>query len=94
MIGSKKDPSLKKIALGEYWNMSESAKKQTKKDFGEDLEKLALLNLGYATIQITPISKAKWPAVIESIFSKASYVSKLLMNKSLIILRMLFLRSH
>jgi uncharacterized Zn finger protein len=33
------------------------------------------------TIQITPISKANWSKVIESISYKASYVSKLLMNE-------------
>lgn len=47
LIGSKNDLSLK-IALQDYWNYGKTAKRRVQKDFGEDLEKQILLNLGYA----------------------------------------------
>jgi len=47
LIGSKNDLSLK-ITLQDYWNYGKTAKRRVQKDFGEDLEKQILLNLGYA----------------------------------------------
>lgn len=46
-IESKKDPSLK-INLQDYWNYSVSAKTRLEKNFGKDMEREILLNLGYA----------------------------------------------
>jgi len=46
-IRSKVDPSLR-IDLGDYWQMNKSAKTRLKKDFGAELEKKILMNLGHA----------------------------------------------
>jgi SNF2 family DNA or RNA helicase len=47
LIQSKTDPSLK-IMLDDYWHSDEAARQQARKDFGRELEKEMLLNLGYA----------------------------------------------
>ena len=47
LIGSKQDPSFK-LALDNYWNASQTKKRQLQKAFGKDLEKQTLLHLGYA----------------------------------------------
>ena len=47
LIESKKDPSLK-ITLDDYWHFNEKIKKQVWKNFGNDIEKNILLDLGYS----------------------------------------------
>ena len=46
-LQSKADPSLQ-IGLDDYWKMNTTAQKRIKKEFGADLEKNIVLNLGYA----------------------------------------------
>lgn len=47
LVAEKKDPSLK-LALSEYWSMSQKDKVNVSKKFGENFETNVLLNLGYA----------------------------------------------
>ena len=47
LVSSKKDLSLK-VALADYWNMSQREKADFHKHFGKDFETNLLLNLGYA----------------------------------------------
>lgn len=47
LVASKQDPSLK-LALADYWTMSQKTKTGLHKQFGKDFEMHLLLNLGYA----------------------------------------------
>ncbi|BAY48421.1 putative helicase [Scytonema sp. HK-05] len=47
LVASKQDPSLK-LALADYWTMSQKTKTGVHKQFGKDFETDLLLNLGYA----------------------------------------------
>lgn len=47
LVADKKDPSLK-LALADYWAMSQKNKAGVYKQFGQDFETNLLLNLGYA----------------------------------------------
>ena len=47
LVASKQDPSLK-LALADYWTMSQKTKTGVHKQFGKDFETHLLLNLGYA----------------------------------------------
>jgi hypothetical protein len=47
LVASKQDPSLK-LALADYWTMSQKTKTGVYKQFGKDFETHLLLNLGYA----------------------------------------------
>ena len=47
LIGSKEDPSLR-LTLADYWGFRKTKKREAQATFGKDLEKQALLHLGYA----------------------------------------------
>jgi SNF2 family DNA or RNA helicase len=47
LVSSKQDPSLK-LALFDYWTMSQKNKTGVEREFGKDFETNLLLNLGYA----------------------------------------------